>query len=323
MSLCATGDAAAHRFAREFLVEPDLFPARAAGEPWGEESLAIDLAGGPYELRGLDQAQKLVLARRFGVLALEATLAAAGETRTSSPVAIRMFAVPGEEFHPVEQPGWRVRFDLDCDDQSVRVAGAGLMARLDGYPLPVVAAWIVGAEQPGFEGRVENLLRIVVAHRALALGGVLLHSAAVRLGEVAYLFFGPSGAGKSTLSRLSAERGLEVLSDELNVVLPGADGLYLERLPFAGDFGRDQEPSPRLRLPLAGWFSLAQGETASRGALPRGLALARLACCCPFVNGNGSRQEELLLVLDRLTCAVPIEELTFALDPSFWDILAT
>ena len=44
-------------FGAGFLHNPDLFPARPAGEPWGDRELVLDLPGGPYRFSGLSADQ--------------------------------------------------------------------------------------------------------------------------------------------------------------------------------------------------------------------------------------------------------------------------
>ena len=67
---------------------------------------------------------------------------------------------------------------------------------------------------------------------------------------------GASGAGKSTLSRLAAEAGQHVASDDLNAVLPDDGGARLFPVPFAGDFvPATWSPASR---PLAGFCRLAR-----------------------------------------------------------------
>ena len=44
-------------FGARFLAFPDLFPARRAGEPWGDREVALDLPGGPYLISGLSAVQ--------------------------------------------------------------------------------------------------------------------------------------------------------------------------------------------------------------------------------------------------------------------------
>jgi len=299
-------------FGAEFLVEPDLFPGRASGDLWGGESLALDVAGGPYRILGASAAQAAAIRERFGPLV--------GVAREGQDVPVRLFWAPESDFLEIPFAGWQTRFDLDSDPRAVRVAGRRWMARLDWGESLQTAIWTSSDADRDFLGLFENGLRVVVAYRSMERGGALLHSAGVVAGGKAYIFFGHSGAGKSTLSELSARVGLEVLSDELNVVIDRDGTLEVERLPFAGDFGR--EAHPRSAHPLAGLFRLQQAPSPFREPLHRARAVAALAGCAPFVNADPVRGPRLLENLERLTGRCEVETLGFALDPGFWSIVA-
>jgi hypothetical protein len=316
-------------FAAAYLREPDLFPARPAGEPWGTASLAVDAIAGPYLFLGLAEAQREVLAAHFSARVL------AGEPPAAA-TPIVAFRVATEELVPIAEEPWELAMDLDPAPSAVRWATRRAFGRLDWRPELAAALWLPEPEGEAPEGRTAeewigtfgNALRIAMAHRLLERGGVLLHSAGVAEGEHAFVFFGRSGAGKSTLARLSHEAGYEVLSDELNALWEEDDVLVVERLPFAGDFGRDREAAglpgdsgARRRFPLAALLALAQGRPPRREEMPRGRAVAELAACAPFVNVDPHRSPRLLETLERMTARFPVERLTFDLDPGFWSIL--
>ncbi|MFZ1574591.1 MAG: hypothetical protein WAT36_05020, partial [Chromatiaceae bacterium] len=82
------------------------------------------------------------------------------------------------------------------------------------------------------------------------------HSAAFARAGRAHVVFGHSGAGKSTSSRLALNAGWEVLSDDINALLPNPGGWRVEKLPFAGDLG--QTPSRGRAYPIAGLHWLQQ-----------------------------------------------------------------
>lgn len=299
-------------FGAEFLVEPDLFPGRPSGEEWGEAALCLDVAGGPYRLEGLSAAQAEALADRFGPLAARGEEGPAG-------VRLRFFRAPEADFRDIAMVGWQTTFDLDPQPTALRIAGRRFVGRLEWSPALSAALWTAADEDSDFPGIAENFLRVVVAQRAIERGGALLHSAGIAAPGGAYLFFGPSGAGKSTISRLSAEAGHTVLSDELNIVIEEGGELVVEQLPFAGDFGRVARGRESHRL--AGAFRLAKTAAPCLKTLPRPIAVAALAGCAPFVNGDPHRSARLLENLDRLTGRCRIGELGFALDPGFWGIL--
>lgn len=299
-------------FGRLFLRFPELFPARAAGEPWGDDALAVDFAGGPYSFHGLDPAQKTELLRRFGPMGLD--------TLPESSTPIRIFRADPSELKDVELKGWSYTFDRDYQAHAVRVAGLFFMARVDFEPTLRAALWTPYTEGSVFLSQIENFFRLLVGYRLLDLGGVLFHSAGVASDGRGFLFLGHSGAGKTTISRKSLAEGRTVLSDDMNALCPLEDsGLpAVEKLPFAGDLGRI--PSPRRRYPLHGLFRLRKGEPRI-APISRSQAVAFLVGCAPFVNVDPHRVERLTDNLIGLLEHHPLAELTFAKDLPVWPLL--
>lgn len=302
-------------FGDVFLRHPDLFPARRVGDPWGDESLVIDFAGGPYRFTGLTTAQAETLAERFGEMACDAPPAGSPE-----PVSIALYRVPDTEFLPVDLDGWSYTFDRRYLEHAVEIAGLDFMARVDWCPNLVGTLWTPLDGGPFFRSQVENFFRLLVAYRLLALGGVLFHSAGVVSGERSFLFLGPSGAGKTTISRLSLTTGREVLSDDMNALCPppGGGPVRLEKLPFAGDLGN--QPGKRRSFPLAAFCRLRQGEHGLK-PLRAAESVAFLVGCAPFINADPHRLDALTDNLLRLVRSLPAFELSFAKDAGFWPLL--
>lgn len=300
-------------FGEGFLRHPDLFPGRRSGEPWGDRALALAIPGGPYLVSGLAAAQEEALRQRFGPLCGPVT---GGEEEVEG-IAIAVFRAPAADFLEIDTRGWEYVLDLDPAPGSLRVAGLRLMARLDWTPGLAAGLWTPEAAGEEWAGGVcENLLRILAAYRLLAAGGVLLHSAGLSDGESAWLLLGPSGAGKTTASRLCLAAGADVLSDDLNAVLPGP---VVARLPFTGDLGERQgEPGS---YPLQAVLRLRQGPAESLAPLSPAAALAALTAAAPYVNRDPWRREPLLAALERLARAVPAWELTFSPGADLWSIL--
>lgn len=302
-------------FGDDFLLHPDLFPARRAGDPWGAESLTIDFAGGPYTFRGLSPAQKEALAERFGEMACESPGGKAG----AAAVTIALYRVSAAEFRAVELEGWSYTFDRRYRETSVELAGLDFMARVDWRPDLAGCLWTPLEGDAFFRSQVENFFRLLVAYRLLELGGVLFHSAGVVAGDRAFLFLGPSGAGKTTISRISLESGYEVLSDDMNALCPDSSGqACVEKLPFAGDLGR--RPGKRRAFPLAALCRLRQGEHATTPLRPAE-AVAFLLACAPFINADPHRLDRLTETLLGHVRRLPALELSFALDAGFWPLL--
>src|SRR5688500_11706875 len=106
-------------FGEKFLHNPDLFPARRAGEPWGDRQLVLDLPGGPYRFSGLSQDQERAALDRFGVLAVQAAPA----------VETGIFRAFLADFRDVDTRGWSYDLDLDAQPTSLRIAGLHLLGR--------------------------------------------------------------------------------------------------------------------------------------------------------------------------------------------------
>lgn len=299
-------------FGETFLRYPDLFPARRAGEAWGDRELLLDLPGGPYRFSGLSPAQEEAVLGRFGEYRL-----ASGASAVDSVV----FRAPEGDFRPIDVRGWNYDMDLDADPSSVRLAGLDLMARYEWRPGLAGALWTPVAGGERFPGVFENFCRVLVAYRLHELGGAVIHGAAVVDDGGAFLFAGPSGAGKSTVSRLGLERGRTVLSDDLNALLPGSDGgVTLAGLPFTGDFGKGG--GEQSVFPLRALLRLEKDSADSLRPLSRAEAGACLLACAPFVNADPYRRGELLGNLLALAMDVRAYALRFSLSGRLWDILS-
>jgi hypothetical protein len=306
-------------FGGGFLVNPDLFPARRAGEAWGTGAIRLALPGGPYEIRGLNAAQEDAVRRRFGRYC--ETSAAGG----GSPAVVEslLFRAAEADFRTFDVRGWEYGLDVDAGAEAVRLAGLRLVARLDWRPAGgrlAGALWTPEAGGEPFAGIFENFLRVLVAYRLHELGGAVLHCAAVAGRGGAHLFLGRSGAGKSTLSRLAQDHGAAVLSDDLNALRLEAGATVVEKLPFTGDYGDARSPTPP--FPLAGLYRLEKDEDDAVRPLSRAQGLACLLACSPYVNADPHRRDALLATLLRLVPpGAPLFCLRFSLGGGFWPIL--
>ncbi len=304
-------------FAAELLHFPDLFPVRHSGERWGGEQLVLEFAGGPYVLTGLSQRQRDGLSRRWAGLCGERPIA-------RDAVEIRVFRAPASDFRRLEsRPGRGYPLELDPAPTAVRVASRRFVGRLDWRRELRAALW-TPVEGPADErvGVFENFLRVLAAYRLSEAGGVLLHSAGIVHQGRAYLFVGPSGAGKTTLARVSRDDGKRILSDDMNAVRPAAAGggdWVAEKLPFAGDLGR--EPGPVGSYPLAGLFRLRKASAPARTPVEPARAVAALVANAPFVNSDPHRLDPLVASLERLLDRRPLELLSFRPDAGFWPVV--
>lgn len=297
-------------FARRFLVEPELFPARIAGAAWGSGTCCLPLPTGPCLLTGLSPVLESRARQRFGSRPAPAAAVA----------TVRLFQVEEREFRPIDTAGWELAIDLDPADDALRLCSLGWMGRIEGLSGGPTAAGVwTWRDDDGFDGVLENLLRALVAYQALAADGLMLHSAAVVDGAEASVFAGRSGAGKSTLSRLSLAAGHQISSDDLNVLLPEAGGWTVAPAPFGGDFR--PAPGTPLRYDLRRLLTLAQGSGERLDPLSPSLAFAALFACAPFVNRDPYRLEALSRNLRALLDLQPVLQLTFAREGDPWRLL--
>jgi hypothetical protein len=304
-------------FGQSFLTQPDLFPARPAGAPWGDVEASIAFAGRRYLVRGMAPGQLARVRDRFGPL-----LAGVGEDDCSGAVPFDLFRAPAGEFLHHRPPLWEVTFDLDPEPRAVRVAGLRFAARLDWRPLLGAALWTSVGDDPELPMVFENVFRLLAAYDLAAAGGALVHSAAVEVlgGAVAgaLVFFGPSGAGKTTVAERALEAGLRVLSDDLNALVLGGGQARVEKVPFAGTHGGGPQPVPP--LPVLALCRLRQAPRVATAPLSTAAALAGLLAASPFVNADPFRAPALEASLLELARAVPVVELAFARDSPFAEI---
>ncbi len=172
------------------------------------------------------------------------------------------------------------------------------------------------------ERAVENILRVATAWLAAARGGLLMHRASIVRDGAAWLFFGQSGAGKSTLAALNTKG--QVLSDDLTLILPGADGRPRAiGTPFRGTYtGGPPRPGA---WPVKAAFRLrkARGSESSevlpvRRSLGNAMAIANL----PFLVDKLHARRDLFPGVEKIFSAFPIRALRFRKDdPAFWDAI--
>ena len=171
----------------------------------------------------------------------------------------------------------------------------------------------------------ENVLRVLLAHRALAVGGALLHSAGVVIDGHAFIFCGRSNAGKTTLTRKAHAAGLTVLSDDINLLLPGASGFEAHAVPFTGEFGRtlDHRPAANQRYPVASLLLLEQSDRLLATAVSPAAAAADLLAGSPFVNMDPDESSGLFDAVTSLLLATPVLRLHNRRDDTLAAVLET
>ncbi|WP_456448687.1 hypothetical protein [Thiolapillus sp.] len=281
--------------------------------PWGGETLVLDFCGGPYRFSGLSRSQAQAAGQRYRHYLLPVD--------AESRVATHVRRLPDGCFRPIDTRGWTYeRMEYQYHPNRVQVAGLKMLARISpASPTEGYLGTSLDAHE-WFPGLVfENYFRMLTAYRLLALGGVMLHSAGILFRGKTRLFLGHSGAGKSTLSELAHQRDLGILSDDLNVLLPAAGQVRVEKVPFTGTFAQSAEQ--RRSFDLGGLFRLSKGHENAIGPLGPGEALTLLLSCSPFVNEDPYRFERLADNLTNILQHTTTRHLVFNRDGGCFDLL--
>lgn len=296
-------------FGDRYLTNPDLFPARFAGESWGNLEVELEVAGSRVRFGGLCEWQVDEIRHHYQPLIVD--------SEGASDIRVGVFRAPAVDFVQFNRGGWEYVTDIEYGPNDTRLAGIRFMGRIAWQPGLRAAIWTADDGHTSVLGAVENLLRTLTAYDLVARGGALVHSAGVVHHGKAVLFVGRSGAGKSTTARICRELGIQVLSDDMNAILPSEEGGFeVRRVPFTGVLDLPQTASTR--APLAAVFRLVQSETIGAEALPAAELLSQLLVCSPYVNADPMRRDALISNLGACVDQVPGYSLRFKPDPSFW-----
>ncbi|MDH7487673.1 MAG: hypothetical protein QHJ81_15555 [Anaerolineae bacterium] len=164
---------------------------------------------------------------------------------------------------------------------------------------------------------IEYFLRVCTALLAFEHGSVLLHAAGLRRGGQGYAFFGPSGSGKTTVARLSPDA--EVLNDDLVLLQQEQGQWHVHGTPFWNP--TQVRPGKVTHAPLRALYHLVQDREVYLEPLPKAKALARLIASTPLIAAHPERLPRLLDLHQRLLAEVPVCDLHFRPDPSFWALI--
>jgi hypothetical protein len=233
-----------------------------------------------------------------------------------------------------------LRLTVDCEaggDGRESVLQASLREKGEDYlldgpqfygmigPFQGQAALRMRSDAPARE--TEYFLRVALSLFAWARGGVLVHCAAIKVGDETFLFTGQSGSGKSTVVALSRERGWSTaLSDDL-VLLRFANGawraygtpfwnLEAQTLPAAAREGQTASGSVRAI------YKLVQDRDVFVEPMSPASAAAELLANCPIVNSLPGLLPDLLARCRDIAGAVGMQKLHFRKDDAFWDIIS-
>lgn len=290
---------------------------------WGSDCVALRLPMCSVAMRGLSTKQRHAIARDHGsfVVADRASHEVFDVVCKAGRLSLPLLIDAGELTRAGQYTPRQTR-----KDDEIEVIGINFAARISsgsssGVRVPGVASLCVAREEELPEPIVlENFLRILLAHEARKLGGMLLHSAGLVVDGSAFLFVGRSNAGKTTLSRKADAGGVQVLSDDINLVLPAEDGFAVHAVPFTGEFRRRIPVEPGA-VPLGGILLLDKGPSLKLEPVGAATAVSALFAQSPFVNSSAEEAPFLLESLARLVAKVPVVRLTVSMENDFSTIM--
>jgi len=297
--------------------------SQAAGASWGGFRAPFALPVARIWFTGLDKEQRSALESSYPAY-VDSTHRGSGRGDEELECrALRLDTPPGLPIAALTRDGQYAPQTV-ARPEGIDVIGLNFQARVPLHP-SCEPGWLRVARADELVQPVvmENFLRVFTAHQALRRGGVVLHSAGLVVGARAYLFAGRSGAGKTTLTRKGHAAGAGVLSDDINLVLPGARGYQAHAVPFTGEFGRTlAHPGGRAAYPVAGLVLLERGERLAVAPIRASTAIARLLVACPFVNMEAATSAPLFDALTGLVARLPVVALRCRREDAFDDIMS-
>ncbi len=292
----------------------------ACGDSWGSHSLLITLPTGAVRLTGLSARQASALTATYArFIPADATTAAAESMVCAA---------------------YPLTAELTIDPERLAVAGLYTPLKLrrhDGFDVTGInfkasipldssrgqaTLGVAREDDLALANVIENFLRILSAHQALAQGGAVLHSAGLVFEGQAWIFAGRSGVGKTTLTGKAHLAGATVLSDDVNLLLREGDGYRAYAVPFTGEFGRTLDHGgAEDSYPVAGVVLLEQAQRLAACRVTQATAIARLMVGSPFVNTDEIETDRLLDNLAELATRLPVISLQSRREDTVKDIM--
>ena len=169
---------------------------------------------------------------------------------------------------------------------------------------------------------IDYFLRVALALIAHNAGCILMHTAGIIRNNHAYLFFGHSGSGKTTICRSSINTSsldaYKILNDDLILLQPKGKIWLAHGTPFWNP--TQIEPSNQ-NAPVVGMYYLIQDKQVFTHILSKSMAIAALFSNTPVIPQDTVRSIQLLNLLDQIQNSVPVYELHFLPDNSFWNVI--
>jgi hypothetical protein len=148
--------------------------------------------------------------------------------------------------------------------------------------------------------------------------GLLIHSSCILENGHAHLFAGHSGAGKSTVTALSLPRG--IFSDEATLVKISSDVVTVFHSPFRSEFhtNLNEQLTPSS---LSSIQILHQSPTNRRLPIKKTDGLLTLMNKVFYWSPSPEVARKILGKLKEMVEIVPVYELHFRKEPTFWELI--
>ncbi|MCK1993423.1 hypothetical protein GW626_10935 [Peribacillus muralis] len=233
----------------------------------------------------------------------------------------KMFRELGEANH---QPDLTVTIQLDFgvpflnDDVREDRQADRIYFRRSDYLVEVDAAFqyaeISAYDELALKHALINLYSSFIVHHGW---GLLLHSSCVIENGKAHIFTGHSGAGKSTAAALSFPRNL--LSDEATILKISAGKMEVFNSPFRSEIPSGGEETV---FPLGSIQVLHQSLQNQRIILPKSDSLITMIDKVFYWSNNPAHKKVILDMLVEMAKKVPIYNLFFQKDNTFWELIS-
>ena len=147
--------------------------------------------------------------------------------------------------------------------------------------------------------------------------GLLIHSSCVIDNGKGHIFSGHSGAGKSTAAKLSHPRSL--LSDEATLVKISPKEIIIYDSPFRSEI---KKSGNELLTSLGSIQLLKQSLQNKRTILKKADALLQLIDKVFFWTNDSIESKQIIQLLQLLVQNVPVYELQFQKNDTFWELIS-
>lgn len=157
-----------------------------------------------------------------------------------------------------------------------------------------------------------NCIRQIYTHLIITNNGLVIHAACVVRNNQAYIFAGKSTAGKSTVCELS--HNCIIASDDLTAILKLNDRFHAWGLPAVNLTTHTHPTGP---FEIKSIFTLVKSDYNHIMRLSNAKAIANILAL-PANLLQTTQSAKTLELVHELIHYVPVYELHFKKDPSFW-----